>query len=297
MVRGIASRQTVPVLPQKLILVISIIVFHFAIGLSARAETNLAGPNDISLDELYHQAQREFMRANYPAALEYMEQFIERSRVAKLSSEKLVILIDKVGFIYLRVRQDPVKAIGFFKKIEKDLAFSEEVSNVVEEWLGAAIEWQQFGTLPDEVKDADKLFALGKSYFDKGTAKLRYPMDTSGNANFHIAASYLIPFIAHYDNHAHIADALLMMGKIRRHITLDPEYWIENFYLKEVIRRFPHSDVAQQAYQALEESVRFGYSGSAGDSTPPSMIRMLEEYKTLAEPELKTESGDKSGLK
>lgn len=284
MVNKSASRGSSSALPGRLIPAIGIIAFYFGIGLAALAETSQTVPTSSPLDEFYHQAQREFMRANYPAALEYMERFIERSKADKISSEKLVIMIDKVGFIYLRVRHDPVKAIAFFKKIEKDLAFSEEVSNVIEEWLGAAIEWQQFGTLPEEVKDSDKLFALGKSYFDKGSAKLRYPMDTAGNANFHIAASYLIPFIAHYDSHARIAEALLMMGNIRRHITLDPEYWTENFYLKEVIRRFPHSDVAQQAYQAFEESVRFGYSGSAGDSTPPSMIRMLEEYRMLAEP-------------
>ncbi|WP_455207354.1 hypothetical protein [Kaarinaea lacus] len=287
MKKNIADPESFPVLPGRLILAIGIILFYVCVAVSAQAAINPAGSPGASLDELYHQAQREFMRANYPVALEYMEQFIERSKKEKLTSEKLVILIDKVGFIYLRVRHDPVKAIGFFKKIEKELAYSEEVSNVVEEWLGAAIEWQQFGTLPEEVKDPDKLFALGKSYYDKGTAKLRYPMDTSGNANFHIAASYLIPFIAHYDDHASIADALLMMGNIRRHITLDPEYWTENFYLKEVIRRFPHTDVAQKAYQAFEESVRFGYSGSAGDSTPPSMIKMLEEYRVLANPESK----------
>jgi len=78
-----------------------------------------------------------------------------------------------------------------------------------------------------------------------------------------------------------------MMGKIRRHITLDPEYWTENFYRKEVIRRFPHTTIAQQAYQALEESVHFGYSGSGGDATPPSMGRMLKEYKSLADPVVK----------
>ncbi|KPJ95121.1 MAG: hypothetical protein AMJ55_04660 [Gammaproteobacteria bacterium SG8_15] len=262
------------------VLAIALLTFSFG----TLAETSQIRQSSDSLEELYHHAQREFVRANYPLALEYMEQFIERSKTDKVSSEQLIIMIDRVGFVYLRVRHDPVKAIAFFKKIEKELEFSEEISNVIEEWLGAAIEWQQFGTLPDDVKSPDKLFALGKSYFDKGEAKLHYPMDKSGNANFHIAASYLIPFIAQYDNHERIADALLMMGRIRRHITLDPEYWTENFYLKEVIRRFPHTDVAQQAYQALEESVHFGYSGSGGDSTPPSMVRMLEEYKSLAGP-------------
>ena len=56
------------------------------------------------------------------------------------------------------------------------------------------------------------------------------------------------------------------------------------FYLKEVIRRFPHTTISQQAYQALEESVHFGYSGSGGDTTPPSMVRMLKEYKGLSDP-------------
>lgn len=250
----------------------------------SQALANGSAAAGAQLDELYHQAQREFMRANYPKALEIMERFIKLSKQSKYPSDKLVIIIDKVGFIYLRVRHDPVKAIGFFNAAQKDLAFSEDVSDVIDEWLGAAMEWQKLGKLPENVNNPNQLFELGKSNFEKGNEKLRYPMDKAGNANFHIAASYLIPFIANYDDHPRIADALLMMGKIRRHITLDPEYWTENFYLKEVIRRFPHTDVAQQAYQALQESVHFGYSGSGGDSTPPSMLRMLEEYKKLADP-------------
>jgi len=259
-------------------------IIGFGHALQTQALASEAAKAGVQLDDLYHQAQREFMRANYPKALETMEQYITLSKQTKSSSDKLVIIIDKVGFIYLRVRHDPLNAINFFKKIQKELAFSADVSDVIDEWLGAAMEWQKLGKLPENVNNPDQLFALGKSYFEKGNAKLRYPMDKAGNANFHIAASYLIPFIANYDNHAQIADALLMMGNIRRHITLDPEYWTENFYLKEVIRRFPHTSVAQQAYQTMQESVHFGYSGSGGDSTPPSMVRMLEEYKKLADP-------------
>lgn len=269
------------------VILFGVISSNICLASPAQPKSNQSQNINRQLDTIYHQAQREFRRANYPVALKLMEQYIEVSKREKITPNNLIILIDKIGFIYLRVHHNPDKAIAFFKRIEKELSFADELDSVIEEWLGAAIEWKQFGTFPGSVKDPDELYSLGKNYFNKGSSQLRYTMDKSGNANFHIAASYLIPLIANFDNHPQIAQALLMMGKIRRHIILDSNYWTENYYLKEVIRRFPHTEVAQKAYKSLEESVHFGYTGSGGDTTPQSMTKMLRDYKTLAYPKPK----------
>lgn len=42
-----------------------------------------------------------------------------------------------------------------------------------------------------------------------------------------------------------------------------------------------------EAYKKLEEDIELGYTGSSGNNTPPSIKRMLQSYKKLAEPNLK----------
>jgi len=93
-----------------------------------------------------------------------------------------------------------------------------------------------------------------------------------------------IPFIVNFDNDERIGEVLYLMGSIRRNVRIDNLYWTENFYLKEAIRRFPHTELAIKAWEVLDEDVHFAYSGSEGDFTPPALIEMLEQYKQLATP-------------
>lgn len=126
---------------------------------------------------------------------------------------------------------------------------------------------------------------MGKKYYLSGMKKNDYPADYKGKADLYIAATYLIPIVYNLNDSKNIGEVLLMLGTIRNKSWNDQDYWSENFYLKEVIHRFPHSDLARKAYKVLEDGIRFGYTGSGGDFTPPSQIRMLKVYKKLSEPQ------------
>ncbi|WP_455202898.1 hypothetical protein [Kaarinaea lacus] len=238
----------------------------------------------VDSEALYHQGQREFYRKNYAKALPLLQQYIEIRQPATTEGTRLLSVIDQIGSIYLRIKQKPDAALKFFKKYEKDPRLSDAELNTIEEWIGAATDWKRFGKLPTEVKDADQLYLLGIKYFNRGSAKQKYPVDRSGNADFHIAASYFIPFIVNFDNDERIGEVLFLMGSIRRNVRIDNLYWTENFYLKEAIRRFPHTDLAIKSWEVLDEDVHFAYSGSEGDFTPPALMEMLEQYKQLATP-------------
>ena len=107
-------------------------------------------------------------------------------------------------------------------------------------------------------------------------------MDVSASADFSLASDYLIPFTIHFDKDSNIGEALYMMGEIRRRSWHNNYYWTDNFYLMEVIRRFPNSELATRAYKALYEDVHFGYTGSSGDNTPESWNELLNEFKELS---------------
>jgi hypothetical protein len=253
-----------------------------------------AADTQLSISELYLEAQRQFARKNYEHALPLLKQYIGSANQETAKHHRLLNAIDQVGSIYLRIRQDPEAALSFFKSFYNDKRLNDAELDAVEEWIGAATDWKRFGKLPSEIQSPDQLYLLGLQYYNKGLDKLKFPMDKAGNADFHIAATYLVPFIVNFDTDKRIGEALYYMGSIRRHVIIDNLYWTENYYLKETIRRFPHTPLAEKAWELLQEDINFAYSGSEGTFTPQSVELMLQQYKKLAQPKSPNDPPDKS---
>lgn len=245
----------------------------------------LAKKNQITnspFDNDYHLAQLEFHKKNYSQFLAHAENYLKNFPKDKKGKNRFFWIIDQVGYVHLRVKKDPDNAIQFFLKYKDDKRLNIAQSDTVLEWLGAAQEWKKEKVTTNKTLPAEKLFRLGKKYFDAGQKKNTYPLDDKGNANFAIAETYLRPFIINYDSDKNIGNALLMMGRIKIHLKTDYDYWTENYYLKETIRRFPRTKLAQQAWGYMNDDIRMGYSGSSGEHTPYSLRVLLKEYKKLA---------------
>ena len=236
----------------------------------------------LSLDELYRKGQRAFHKSEYGNSLRYFQSYIKAAEPGKYRKPRLIWVIDQVGYIYLRVQMKPEEAIRFFKNIENDERLSAAQADTITEWLGAAEEWKNEKHRPQTIQGANRLYTFGKKYFDRGVMKIDFPMDKSGNADFAIAGSYLRPFIIRFNNDKRIGDALLMMGTIKTNLRTDKGYWSENYFLKEAIRRFPGTKLAQKAWKKLDGEIRIGYTGSSGKHVPRSVENLLSEYKKLA---------------
>ena len=248
------------------------------IGVTSFAKTT-------DLDATYREGQRLFWKKDYVSALPLLESYLKNSVGKKYKRERLFWVIDQIGRIHLRVNRNPDKAIDFFEDILRtEDRLSDAERDDVGAWVAAAKDWKRnFSKVGSQAKEK-KDFETGRGYFLKGKKKLTFPADDAGNTYFTLASIYLIPFINNNDSSKNISEALLMMGEIRHHLRTDPEYWNENFYLKEVIRRFPHTNNAAKAYRLLENDIKVGYSGSAGENIPPSISEMLRTYKALSQP-------------
>lgn len=233
------------------------------------------------LEDLYRQARQALSKRDYKRSLSLFKAYLETSKEGMNRRERLIWVIDAMGRIFLRELKDIDSAEAFFQSINDDKRLNELEKEWVAEWLAVTQEWKEFGTPPSNLKKSN-LFRLGKEFFEKARAKNQFPLDSRGNADFHIAASYLIPFIQKNDKDSRIGEALYMMGLIRIHSIGDGDYWTENFYLKEVIRRFPHSDLARRAWVALNDEVHAAYTGSSGDQTPDELLKVLKDYRQLA---------------
>lgn len=259
-------------------------ILLISLPLLAIAKDPTTSPPDSILNLIYQKSQREFHRKNYDQALPLLEKYIIDSKGKSYKKERLFWVIDQVGRIHLRENKNPDAAIKFFEKALNDERLTEEEEDDIAAWIHAAKDWKKLGKMPTDKSSELDLFKYGKMYYEKGQAKKSFPADDAGNAYFNIARTYLVPLIVNFDNSKHLGQSLFMMGDIQRHLRTDLEYWNDNYYLKETIRRYPHSDLALKAWKSLKEDVELGYTGTSGSKTPDSLYNMLNRYKQLAEP-------------
>ena len=246
-------------------------VIFFVIGLPASAG---AATEQESFDE----AQRAYRQNDYQRALANLEAFL---KTAKPSDPRRFGAIEQVARIHLQYKRDADAAIAFLNKVKTNSKLTGEHRDHVLEWLATAHEWKKMGAL-DVRESADKLFKLGKQYYDKGIANAGDLDDETGAAARYISASYLVPFVINFDTDPRLADALLMLGDIRRRSWQTDDFWTVDFYLKEAIRRFPGTKQAQRAFNMLDEDIRLRWSGSGGDRTPEYLLNMLARHRKLA---------------
>jgi hypothetical protein len=273
------------------ILILVLVMFGFANAYAADApDVPTAKPsarpapgNDTS--SLLKQAQKLFYKNDHEGALSYLKKYFEKigkSKAEKTKTKLRFLAISTIGRIYLEFKRDPEAAIEWFKKQENATDMTEAERDIVSGWIAAAQDWKQLGKFPNDTSSETELFENGKRFYEAGLKKQKSVLDQHGAADFSIAASYLVPFLAHYKDSPKNVEALYMMGDLRRRLWIDNQFWSENAYLTETIRRAPGTALAQKAYQALQEDVHFGYSGSSGDSTPKSWIDLLATLKKMA---------------
>jgi tetratricopeptide (TPR) repeat protein len=241
-------------------------------------------------NDSYELGQREFSRKNFSKSNKIFEKFIVDNKLSKDKETRSKILwaVDLVVRTHLQTFKDPDSALKFLNKVDGLLKLNDAEDDIIQEWISVTKEWKKLGKLPKNIKEKEELFKLGESFYLAAKNKKNRENTKAGKIEFYIASTYLVPYVYNFDDSKNIGKALLMLGNIRLRSWNDYDYWSENFYLKEVIRRFPHTALAKEAYTSLESGIRIGYTGSGGDFTPPSQLKMLKFYKKFSEPKKHT---------
>ena len=241
--------------------------------------------NSSNLDQksLYAKASKSFHFKDYENASKSFKSFLfETEKSSKFYKDNKFTAIDYIVEINLKHSKSPSKNIQFLERVIAKVPLNDSEDDSVDEWLGVSKKWNEILNSKKDSLKPEEHFSLGEKYYDLGMRKILYPADPSGNADFYIASRYLTTYVFENDRAKNIGKALFMLGNIKVRTLVDDEYWSENYYLKEVIRRFPHTKLAQKSYLILEESIIGGYTGSAGTEIPLSQKEMLIKYKKMS---------------
>lgn len=247
------------------------------------SENKILAEVDQKAEDLYRRSQREFKGKSYKKALETFKRYLKRTKININDERRVFWVINKAGYIFLKVQSNPDAAISFFSEFKDDLRLTEAQQVTLLEWISAAKDLKDDMSAWAKVpKDKKILFSEGKKLFYQGLSKKKFDADKRGNIELWAAKRYLSPFITYFDSDPHVVEALIMLGRIQTYLKSDKEYWESNFYLKEAIRRAPGTEAAKEAWKFLNDDIHLGYSGSSGSTLPSSMKRMLTSFKETA---------------
>lgn len=235
----------------------------------------------VSLQVLITKANSYYEFGDYSKALSYYNKYLSEYEEHG-GGGQFIAVANKVGNILLTAQKNPTEAALLFGSLTNYSNFNDEELNTINEWQEAANHLKEVYK-KDNIQTKQELFKNGSKYYSLGL-KLEKEKKKQALSYFEDARKNLEAFIIKNDDTRN-AEALFLLGNTYRKMKVSEQsILLSSFYLKEVIRRFPHSKMAWKSWNVLRDDTHFYNSGSSGDNTPKSILNMLAEYKKKARP-------------
>jgi hypothetical protein len=186
--------------------------------------------------------------------------------------------------ISIKYQRDPRKSLEISKIIQSSDRAPYYLRLSSGQWIKAIQEWkkeknQSYDNVEDVLKRCENLIRLGKNS-QVGFA------DRGGDVYFLRALSILHLILPKELKTDSLGEALYLTG-VSYDAVRDLSIWsMHEDYYEACVRQVPHSKWSEKCYSKLEESIYFGYTGSAGVKLPIDVQMKLEQLQKLAMPEL-----------
>ncbi len=182
----------------------------------------------------------------------------------------------------VRVKRDPERAMTIVNLILKSTEAPRFVKSQARQWKMSLEQWKN--EEPKDLTTANALLNEAERLIALASQLQEYQSDHSTDILYLRATSCLHDFLSSYPDSPDVAKALLLLGNCYEALQA-PELWnVHELYYEACIRKSPYTEIAQTCYERYEQSVFFGYSGSAGLSLPSAIKKHLRELKKLATP-------------
>ncbi len=126
-----------------------------------------------------------------------------------------------------------------------------------------------------------------RALIEEGERRTRVPADRTGLVHEVEGTRILYEYVSSEPGPSEqLAEAYYLLGVAESAISRS--YWLSqaDFYLETAIRMAPHTEVAGNAFDLLEQQTLAGYTGSSGLHVPEHVLEHLDELR-----ELSTENG------
>jgi hypothetical protein len=212
----------------------------------------------LALQASFKRAEKDYKKRHFKKSLHNYSVYIKFAEQQSHSDKNVLLAIQRIGRIYLSIEHRPQLALNLLERFAGDPRLNDAENAEIHEWMEIAQQMLN-APPPSNLKNDNELFS-----------KL-----------FAISESYLIPFVAKFEKSPKSAEAMYMLAIIDQNIHTQ-KHAAQHFYLKETIRRAPHSDLAKRAYETLYGQINKEYQEQGLDEPPDSIKAALERFRDLS---------------
>lgn len=244
-------------------------------------------PSDSKLsmgpDTAFERAEFYFATRQFAKAVDVFKQIVD---AYPKNNEKLYNLsrsLNNLAIYYARVHQNPKEAADYFTKISKKQALPAYMQKDLSAWAQSFRAWAKIGTENEDKKLKDtELLKKAKDLLRKDNFNLVGDSDRKFHIDRLHASALLHKILDMPQNSMAKGEALYLLGLIYHRVDNSLFFHFDEMYLKACITDYKKTKLAQDCYDALEDVLLDGYTGSGGTNLPNDVELELIKLKKLA---------------
>jgi hypothetical protein len=232
---------------------------------------------DLSIQATYFSAVRDFDKALGVIRLGIADDTYRLTR-----STEWERFIRQGLQIAVRSKQSPDEGLKLLEQVLATRELPVLFRKDVESWMAQLKKWEQESARVALTEEGAWAEAL--RLHDQMESKRKFPADRSAEIEALRLSSILHGFLERYPATSRLADALYLQGVAYEALRPAALWNVSESFWAACIRTSPHTGIARQCYQSLEDSVLLGWTGSAGVILPDAVRLRLKGFSELAGP-------------
>lgn len=238
---------------------------------------------DVKVKELAPMEQAEFYAATrqFEPALETYRKVLASPEAAKSDVYDYESAARTALAISVRVHKNPKEAQTIVRTVQKNKAVRQPLRKIANAWERSVKSWSK--EMPTKNTTPAQELAIAEKLVTGAQKTQEFPLDHSQDVTYFRASSILHDLLEQPSRTDDFSARALYLAGVSSEATRDMNFWTmhETMY-EQCIRLTPATEQAKQCYGRLSDSIKLGYSGSAGTNIPPEIQRRLTAYKTIA---------------
>lgn len=211
-------------------------------------------------------AQAEIKYSSYIKDTIKKQKEISKTGVST-SIKNIINSFRKVIALNTRTFFRPKKAIDFINRFDL-----KELSTMDAKELNSRKEELMYWANKDEINVNQNVDEVMEKY-------IKGEKNQDNHVNKLVVSGFLKRKLLVETDKKEIAKSLLALSKVERDLSFSYFYSFSESYLMACMDNFSKLEIAKKCYEDYEESIKLGYSGSAGLSIPDSVQKQLKSYK------------------
>ncbi|MCC7403478.1 MAG: hypothetical protein IT288_03690 [Bdellovibrionales bacterium] len=227
----------------------------------------------------------------YDQAIQQYEAILADQKLAGDETVEWTKAANSALNVVVRAKQDPAHAEKIVNTILSNKALPQFQKDNAKDWLATIKKWKVEKSSKSEslLKKAERILQDARKGED-------YWGDRSSYVHYLRASALLHDFLRGQASMEEQAQALFYLGQTYEVVTEMGIGDTNEFYYKACIKRSPHSTLAMNCYERLEQNFFLDQSGDDGLRFPPGAMEYLRALREMAAP-LDGAGGDKEMFK